>query len=323
MKKNLLERIRDNLWVLVMDVIAVNAAYMLTFFLRYYVHSTFVQAARPFISDYLGFAPFYTVICVAVFAICGLYNGMWRYATINDMNRIVVANVAATLLHILGSSVFSTRLPMNVYAIGASFQLIFTAIIRYAFRIVDMEMRRIKSGKQSQRNVMVVGTGTNAANMIRYLMGDTLYKPVVAIGSGKAVHGIPVAQDVEEAIKGYGVNCVIIADPAYSDRKREALGKLCDAASIELHDYSGFLKNQAGVLSLMDLTKVISGSARVRLGDRVFDSVEQAMEELKGRYTVREISGDDMTIEIVETANTYEDWAKAYKEQTGEDVSFF
>ena len=50
MNKDLIERIRNNFWVMVMDIIAINAAYMLTFFLRYYVHTRFVQAAVPFVS---------------------------------------------------------------------------------------------------------------------------------------------------------------------------------------------------------------------------------------------------------------------------------
>ena len=72
MNKDLIERIRNNFWVMVMDIIAINAAYMLTFFLRYYVHTRFVQAAVPFVSSYLRFAPFYTLLCLVVFTLLGL-----------------------------------------------------------------------------------------------------------------------------------------------------------------------------------------------------------------------------------------------------------
>lgn len=303
MNKNLLERIREDFWVIVMDIIAINAAYILTFFLRYYVHAQFVPAALHFVSDYVKFAPFYTIICLIVYAVFGLYNGMWRYANVNSMNRIIAANGVSVILLLIGTSVFTRRLPISIYAIGVSFQFLFTVIIRYAYRIVEMEKRKLGSRSETRRNVMVIGTDVNASNMIRYLSGDSLYRPVVVAGSdrnGSYVRGLPVVQNMETAIGQYGINCIIVADPMLSDRKREALRRVCEREAIELHDYSGFLKNQSGALPLTQLNRVISGQARIRLGDRVFDSFEQAMESLSGRYNVVEITGEDLTIEIEE-----------------------
>lgn len=323
MKNKWFDQIRDNIWVMVMDVIVINAAYLLTFFLRYYVHSNFVPAAVPFVSQYLKFAPFYTVLCLVVFALFGLYNGMWRYARVDDMNRIIAANAVATVLLILGTTVFTGRLPFNIYAIGASFQFVFTVIIRYACRIYEMERQKLANKEVRQRKVMVVGTGVNATSMISYLEGDSLYKPVVAVGAGKNVRGLPVVEDAEEAIRAYGIDCVIVANPDYSDRKREELRRICEENKIELHDYSGFLKNQSGSLPLTELTRVISTGAKIKIGDTVYDSIEQAMGALNGRYTVVDITGKDLTIEIRESTNDMGDWARDYKRVTGEDVSFF
>ena len=323
MKNKWFDQIRDNIWVMVMDVIVINAAYLLTFFLRYYVHSNFVPAAVLFVSQYLKFAPFYTVLCLVVFALFGLYNGMWRYARVDDMNRIIAANAVATVLLILGTTVFTGRLPFNIYAIGASFQFVFTVIIRYACRIYEMERQKLASKEVRQRKVMVVGTGVNATGMISYLEGDSLYKPVVAVGAGKNLRGLPVVEDAEEAIRAYGIDCVIVANPDYSDRKREELRRICEENKIELHDYSGFLKNQSGSLPLTELTRVISTGAKIKIGDTVYDSIEQAMGALNDRYTVVDITGKDLTIEIRESTNDMGDWARDYKRVTGEDVSFF
>lgn len=326
MNKNLFEQIREELWVIVLDIIAVNAAYMLTFFLRYYVHANFVSAAVPFVSGYLRFAPFYTVLCLVVFAVFGLYNGMWRYASVNDMNRIIAANGVSVILLFIGTSVFTERLPVNIYAIGAGLQFLFTVIIRYAYRLFEMEKRKLSKGGDVPRNVMVIGTDINAGNIIRYLTGDSLYKPVVAAGSdknGKYVYGLPVVQNIEMAMTQYDIDCVIVADPVLSDRKREALRRVCEHNSIELHDYSGFLRNQSGNMPLTSVTQVVSGEVKVRLGEQTFDSVEQAMQALSGRYSVVEITGDNLVIEIQESDKPTAEWATTYKQVTGEDVSFF
>ena len=93
-----------------MDVIAVNAAFLLVLFLRYYVHSTFLSYAKRFVSVYLRFAPFYTVLCIVVFALFRLYNGIWRYASLSEMNRIVAANAVTAALNVLGTLIFFERM---------------------------------------------------------------------------------------------------------------------------------------------------------------------------------------------------------------------
>lgn len=313
MSNNIIEKIREEFWVILFDIIAVNAAYLLTFFLRYYVHSRFVPAAVQFVSDYLNFAPFYTIIFLIVFAVFGLYNNMWRYANVNSINRIIAANGVSVLLLLAGTTLFTHRLPLSIYAIGASFQLLFTAAIRYACRIIDMEKRKLGNKKGFQRRVMIIGTDVNASNMIRFLSGDGLYKPVVVAGSdkhGKYVRGLPVVQNMETAIAQYEINCIIVADTTFSDRKREALRRVCEREEIELHDYSGLLKNQSGTLPLTSLSRVMNGEVRIKLGDRAFGSFEQAMEELSGRYNVVEISGELMTIEIEESTSSSPDYTQ-------------
>ena len=307
MNKSLFDRIREDLWVIVMDIIAVNAAYLITFFLRYYVHSRFVPAAVQFVSDYLKFAPAYTVICIAVFALFKLYGGMWRYANVNDMNRIIAANGTATIVLIVLNTIISNRLPVNIYAIAGSLQFLFTVIIRYACRIFDMEKRKMPAKDRTQRNVMIIGTGVNAANTIRYLSGDSIYKPVVVAGKGDSVRGLPVMERMDEAIIQHDIKCIIVADPSFSDRKREALRRVCEHSNIELHDYSGLFKNQSGALPLTDLTQVIDGNVEIKYDGQSFDSVEQAMEKLNGRYRVKEISGRDIVITIEEYENDTSD----------------
>ena len=45
----------------------------------------FTSAIGDFREYYLQFTTYYTVICLVVFYICGLYNGMWRYAGLDDI----------------------------------------------------------------------------------------------------------------------------------------------------------------------------------------------------------------------------------------------
>ena len=81
MKDKILTKLKNNLWVVVLDIIAVNAAFVLALLLRYYVHQVFYASARRFLEVYISFAPYYTVICLLIFlslasmTVCGRMRG--------------------------------------------------------------------------------------------------------------------------------------------------------------------------------------------------------------------------------------------------------
>ena len=58
---------------------------------RFYVGSEFRPTVSYLLGDFSHFAPWYTIACIVIFAVFRLYGGMWRYAGINDMNRIILA----------------------------------------------------------------------------------------------------------------------------------------------------------------------------------------------------------------------------------------
>ena len=59
---------------MVYDALAANMAYFLALVFRYYVTYEFNPDAVEFLDTFLKFAPFYGVICVAVFYCFRLYN---------------------------------------------------------------------------------------------------------------------------------------------------------------------------------------------------------------------------------------------------------
>lgn len=110
MKKFLQSTTRD-LWEVLLDVVAVNASYYLALLIRFYVNSEFRPTVSYLLGDWASFAPWYTVICIAVFMLWRLYGGMWRYTGINDMNRIIGANVCTAAIHVVGTLIFVRRIP--------------------------------------------------------------------------------------------------------------------------------------------------------------------------------------------------------------------
>lgn len=328
MKKRTYFDFKKDLWVLILDILAVNVSYYLAILFRYYLRSRIIPGATGFLSIFWRFAPYYTVICIVVFLLFRLYNGMWLYAGINDLNRIVLASLTASILHVAGTAIFIWKMPNSYYIIGAAIQVGLLMVIRYSYRIFDLERRKISSRDLPVQNVMVVGADMAAKKVLKYLESENGFKPVVVLDDKtreKSLHGLPVVKTAQEAFDNFTINQILVADPLLSDARRDELRKACEDRQIEMSDFTGFFSNQSGVLPLTNLVRVISSPAKIRIGDKVYDSPEKAMQELRGRCTVTKIEGEGLTIDVKpdQTSMPYDEWAKQYKQETGEDVSFF
>lgn len=325
--KKMWDSIAKDLWIVLLDIIAVNAAYFLALLIRFYVNFEFRPTVNYLITDWLRFAPFYTVLSIAIFAAFRLYGGMWRYAGINDMNRIIGANLCTALLQIVGTALFIRRMPITYYVIGAILQFLFVSLIRFGYRILLVEKKKVSARRTPTVPSMIVGAGETARKAIHHLE-DTPFRATVVVdekSAGKTLDGIPIQADFRAALSG--VRAVFIADPGLSADLRKEIREACEAAGIELQDYTGYLSNLGGRIPTSSLLELMSGKVTLVMDGREteYGSGEEALKALKDRYEIRSISG--ATVELVRPSSSayvgYDAWAQQHKEQTGEDVSFF
>ena len=325
--KKLWKLISKDLWVFLLDILAVNAAYILALLVRFYINFQIRPTGAEYFEDFWHFVPFYTVIVIAVFAAFGLYGGMWRYAGINDMNRIILANFCTAVVHIVGTALFVKRMPITYYVIGALLQFLFVTLIRFGYRILLVEKRNAASRRTPAIPCMVIGAGETARKAIHHLE-ETPFRAVVAVdekSAGKTMDGIPVKSDFASALSS--VRAVFIADPNLSSVNKNEIKEQCDEAGIELWDYTGYLSNLGGRIPVSGLLELACGKVTIRINGKEteYANGEEAIRSIKDRYDIKCI--ENMKIELVKPGYNayvgYEAWAEQHKEQTGEDVSFF
>lgn len=291
------DAVAKDLWVVVLDVIAVNLSYYLALLIRFYVNWTLRPVAVDrYLPAFVSFAPFYTVACLLVFMFWRLYGGLWRYAGINDMNRIILANLCTVLIHVAGTMLFFTRMPVTYYLIGGVLQFTFIVIIRFSYRVLLVEKRRLRRGERI--NTVVVGSGENGRRVVKNLEETDSYKPVAmysSSGSG-VMDGVPVINYLSLD----NVGAVFIADPLLSSDERRKIRKATEKAGVELHDYTGYFSNLGGRLSLTELLATIRGPVALDIEgeETVYDSGEAALSSLTEKYTVEDITGDKMRIKL-------------------------
>ena len=261
-----MNKIKGKDWlILILDVLAVNAAYYLALLMRFYVNNEFRPTVSFYLTDFLTFAPFYTVMCIAVFWFFHLYGGMWQYAGINDMNRIIGASVVTAVLHVVGTALFIRRMPITYYIIGAILQFLFITLIRFGYRIWLVEKKKIASSKKQGAPSMVIGAGEAARRVIRDLDDSDAFSPVCVLDSkggvyGKMMDGIPVYGGIDRlanAINQYGIKNIFIADPLLQPKLKSDIEKICKEKEISLQDY-GYSIYLSGNEELAETREVVA-----------------------------------------------------------------
>lgn len=301
----MLDRIKkwmhSNLWIVLFDIIAVNGAYLLALLIRFYVHFRFTSAIGDFREYYLQFTPYYTVICLVVFYICGLYNGMWRYAGLDDMNRIILANVITAAVQFFGTRLFVGRMPTSYYIIGSLLQFVMVAAIRFAYRFLYVRRQRGEKLKTWSIPAMVVGSGDTGMEFTRYLESNSPFQVVVMVGehSGKTMDGIPIVDysSIPSQIQYHGISTLFLADESLSQARREEIRKA--AKGIEVRDYLEYLSALPGCMPMGTLLGIVEGPVTVTVDgvDRSFLSIQECKSALGDGYIVRGIHGAKLEVE--------------------------
>ena len=250
--------IKYDLFVLLLDVIVVNASWFLALFLRFFLNGRLDPLLGNYIDTVIYFSPIYTVICIIVFALFKLYGGMWRYAGIGDVNRIIFANVITVAIHVVATVFFYQRMPVSYYAMGAFIQLFSVSFIRFVYRFALLEKRQI--GKTNAKNALVIGTKDNGSQTIKLLSIGIQYRPVAVIDcrskdSGKLMDGIPVydKSDFESVISKNKIKAVFLADSRIDDEFRNKVIEFCKEHHIHYSDYTAFFNFQGDVDSFTDV----------------------------------------------------------------------
>lgn len=335
-------------WVLlrlalvVFDIVAVNFSYALALVTRFYVASEFNIWGVRYIEPFLRFAPWYTLSCLVIFALFKLYNSRWKYAGLNDMNRIVLACLLTTLVQVIGSALFVMRMPITYYVIGGLFQFGLIAGSRFSYRIFLMERERVRKMRSGTSiNVMIAGASETSHLVRKHLERDpeNAAHPVCILDFrgeefGTMLEGLPVVggmDKLESAIAKYNVECVILADMTMPDSVRKEIRKICAGLNVEVQDFSGYFQDARGALTLRNLMGYTSGPVELVMDGKHqrFANGEQVLMNLTGRYVVKAVFAREgrLVVELQKDIqvlnNIEEDWVRSYEQETGEDISFF
>lgn len=294
------DKIAKDLWVVLLDLIAVNLSYFLAFYFRFYVNLKLgLENAEKYKDAFLGFAPFYSVLSLIIFSAWKLYGGLWRYAGVNDMNRIIMANVCTTVVYVAGTAAFFIRMPVVYYAVGGVLQFVFIVIIRFAYRILLVEKKKLRSRGLKRTKTIVIGSGENGRRVVKTLEDSEAFEPVVVVGSGSGtMDGVPIM--TLNQVEWNNIGAVFIADPLLPSFQREEIRRLAEKNGAELHDYTGYFSNLGGRLSVTELLALIHIPLVISINgkENEYENGEKALGSIFGKYDVISIDAEKVKITL-------------------------
>ena len=286
------------------DAVAVNLAYYMALVIRFYVNNEFNEWAVRYVPEFWKFVPYYTVFCLIVFSGFRLYTRRWKYASTEDLNRILMANIVTCVGHIAGTLLITTRMPLTYYGLGAIIQLALIVASRLSFRMLMLEMERSRARRRNSgpsKKVMVVGVGETAHQVLRHMERDQdrAMTPVCMIdfseySFGAMMEGIPVVGGVDAiagAAKTYEVENVILADTTMPGAVRKRVREICDELNLEVQDYVGYFQESWGSMTLSAMVAYATSEVELVINGvhRKCPNGEQAAKHITEHHAVRAI----------------------------------
>jgi len=186
------------------DIVMAALAFMISMYLRV-GDAVFVYSPELLIRGTLVF----TVIAAVVFRFMGLYRGVWRYASLNDLWAIAKATTLIILLF-LSVLFLWTRLDALPRSLPFINWFVLMALLggpRFAYRVYkDRRLDLLLQSEGVQRiPVLLVGSGDGAELFIRALSRprNAAYQVVGIISErakrvGRVIHGIEVMGTIDQ-----------------------------------------------------------------------------------------------------------------------------
>ena len=165
------------------DLVACGFAWLAAFWLRFNLDVPEVYAELA-----LRTLAWVAVGQVLIFIGFGLYRGLWRFASLPDLRRIIVAAAVGAIA--LPAMLFMLQLavPRAVLIMTPVFVIVFTGGSRLAYRI--WKERRIGNLLAAARNpVLILGGDEAGAHLVRELARSSEWRAVGILDDEVAKHG--------------------------------------------------------------------------------------------------------------------------------------
>jgi FlaA1/EpsC-like NDP-sugar epimerase len=219
------------------DVCAAAIAWAGLYWLRYNT-----DLHEPQVSDMVHTLAWILPLQAGIFLAFGLYRGLWRFASLPDLQRIVLAAGlgAVAIPLVLVMLQLTSMVPRSVLILYPLVLIFLMAGSRFTYRIWK-EHRLYSPLAALGEPVLVLGAGEAGARLTKELAHSRQWRVVGLLDDDRAKQGRllrnirvlgPIAE-LPDWVRRFGVRTVIIALPSAAHGVRRRVAELCAAAGLE------------------------------------------------------------------------------------------
>ncbi|MDW8002949.1 MAG: nucleoside-diphosphate sugar epimerase/dehydratase [Deltaproteobacteria bacterium] len=249
---------------------------VLSYFLAYLLRFSF-SIPDLYMQTFLVSLPMLLVFRVVTFYYFGLYRGLWRYASVNDLIRIIKAITSGSVLFSAYVAFYfrAASFPRSVIIIDWFILLAFIGGTRLLYRL----SKEMAGAIDKRKKTLIIGASDEGEMLIREMKKNPKmgYEPVAILDQagekkGKLIHDVPVLGDLtllEHFIREKKIEEVVVADPSITGKQlryiNETLSQL--GIKVKIAPYIGDILN--GKISVTNIREInvedLLGRENIRL----------------------------------------------------------
>ncbi|MEA3332288.1 MAG: polysaccharide biosynthesis protein, partial [Pseudomonadota bacterium] len=262
---------KKNFWILLAtDIALIIAAHGSAFLIRF--PNGF--GAPSFNYPFTATLPLLIAIKIPIFYAFGLYRGMWRYTSLNDLFNIFKASSIAFFV-IVAVILFVNRFdgyPRSIFFLDAIFTFLLISghrvAIRFFYQKIEGSRTLVASRHhEGKKRLLLIGAGDAAEQIIREVQSNPAL-PYTIVGLvddnpakiGLKIHNIPVLgliDDLNEHCARVRAEELLIAVAALTGEQMKRLNELCRLTRIEYKVLPGLgelINGRATIKAIRDIS---------------------------------------------------------------------
>ncbi|HXY53907.1 MAG TPA: nucleoside-diphosphate sugar epimerase/dehydratase [Nitrospirota bacterium] len=230
-------------------LVLLNDAFLisLSFFAAYALRFNTLNLSE-YVPQILHSLPLILGIRLTLFAIMGLYRGMWRFVGLRDLISLFQAVTLSSGLSV-GLLFLISRLenfPRSVFVIDWFVVIILVGGSRFAYRLYREGAFKSLFGVQHRngagKRVLIVGAGKAGDLILREMLNnsDLGFIPVGLVDDNRAkrnstIHGCRVlghTRDIPRIVNEYAIEEIFLAIPSASSSAKRRIMRVCKSAGV-------------------------------------------------------------------------------------------